>query len=355
MRFARGLHLAYCAALPGRGTWTETFAALRAGTDAVRARVCALNETLGLGLRLGDAAFNELSKHRCLAEFRRWLTEARCYVFTVDALPETARGSDWQRPERLAHLCRLLELLGVLLPEGVDGSVSVRPGPGRECAESELQAIYANLIHLAVHAAEISGQTGRRVQLALEPEMFGLFENTAETVRFLEPLVGAFPDQFGVCFDAGHFAFRFEEAVGVLAELEQAGVSVAKLRLGTAVRVRDGEAARQRLKAMGNGRPCPVAVRRGRGIPTFYRDLDAALSTPIGEGNEWRLQMALEEPGDGMLDTTANELPGVLDWLAVDPDRCSHLEGGVPFERSTEQAAREYQWAVGLLRECGLA
>ena len=63
----------------------------------------------------------------------------------------------------------------------------------------------------------------------------------------------------------------------------------------------------------------------------------------------------LREPGDGTLGTTADELPGVLDWLAADPERGPHLEVGSSSKSSTGQAMREYQWTVRLLRERGLA
>ena len=107
MRLARGLHLAHCADSPGRGTWAETFAALRVDATVLRSHARTPDKEFGLGLHLGDEAARELSTPRCLADFRRWLVKEQCNVSTVNAVPETAHGLDWQGPERLAHLCRL--------------------------------------------------------------------------------------------------------------------------------------------------------------------------------------------------------------------------------------------------------
>ncbi len=204
MRLARGWHLAYGSGVPTDAGWPERVRTIRDG-------VCPPDEELGLGLRLDEEAARELLSHGGLADFRRWLAAERCYVFTLDAPPAA-----WTGPESLVHACRLLDGLGELLPAGTDGSVSVSLIEARRSA-AELQAIYANLIHAAVHAAEVAGRTDRRVCLAV----------AAETPRFLEPLVDAFPDQFGAYLDAG----RASELVGALTGLDRAEIPVLKLRL----------------------------------------------------------------------------------------------------------------------------
>ena len=293
--------------------------------------------------------------------------------FHGEAVKEAVYRPDWTSPERLAYTCRLLDLLGELLPEDVEGSVSTLPGafkefiePGR--AEADLREIYANLIHCAVHAAEASGRTGRRLRLALEPEPLGLFENTAETVRFLAPLVESFPAQFGVCFDACHFAVEFEEPAEALGALTRAGIPVVKLHLSAALKTRDGMRARERLPAFADDVYLhQVAVRAGDAVPVVHKDLDRALATAVSEGDEWRVHfhVPLHCPADEVFGTTADALPGVLDWLAADPSRCPHLEmetytwevlpPALKTGSVTGQLVREYRWTLALLRERGLA
>lgn len=383
MRLAHGLHIAYCTNVHRGETWAETFAALRVHTLAVRDRVCPADEDYGIGLRLSDRASRELSEPRKLAEFRRWLVTERCYVFTINGFPygtfhgapvkEAVYRPDWTDPERLDYTCRLFDLLGELLPEGVFGSVSTLPGSFKEFiapadAGDALQRIYANLIRCAVHAAEVSGRTGRSLRLALEPEPLGLFENTAETVRFLQPLTEEFPGQFGVCFDACHFAVEFEEPARALEVFTKAGIPIVKLHLSAALKTRDGELSRRRLRMFADDVYLhQIAVRSGSSPIMIYKDLDQALASNRSAGDEWRVHfhVPLHSPPDEGFGTTADELPGVLDWLESDPSLCNHLEMEtytwevLPPDLRTpnvvDQLVREYDWTLGLLRERGLA
>ena len=383
MRLAHGLHLAYCTNVHRGETWPETFAALRTHTLAVRDRVCRPGEAYGIGLRLGDRASRELSAPGTLAEFRRWLDRENCYVFTINGFPygtfhgapvkESVYRPDWTDPARLAYTCRLFDLLGELLPSEMEGSVSTLPGSFKEFiepagTEGALQRIYANLIQCAVHAAEVSGRTGHPLRLALEPEPLGLFENTAETVRFLEPLVDAFPGQFGVCFDACHFAVEFEEPARALEAFTRAGIPVVKLHVSAAMKARDDARSRKRLGAFADDVYLHQVAVRGRSSPLMiYKDLAPALASAGTPGDPWRVHfhVPLHCPPDEDLGTTADELPGVFDWLAADPSRCPHLEMETytwevlpPNLRTpdvVDQIVREYEWTLDLLRERGLA
>ena len=383
MRLAHGLHLAYCTNVHRGETWAETFAALRTQTLAVRDRVCRPGEAYGIGLRLSDRASRELSEPGMLMEFRRWLDREHCYVFTVNGFPygtfhgapvkESVYRPDWTEHARLTYTCRLFDLLGELLPPGMEGSVSTLPGSFKEFiapenTENAVRQIYANLIQCAVHAAEVSGRTGRALRLALEPEPLGLFENTAETVRFLKPLVESFPGQFGVCFDACHFAVEFEEPARALAAFTEAGIPIVKLHLSAAMKARDSAASRKRLRAYADDVYLHQVAVRGESSPlVIYKDLDRALASDDSPGDEWRVHfhVPLHCPSDEVLGTTADALPSVFDWLAADPPRCPHLEMETytwevlpPNLRTpdvVDQLVREYEWTLALLRERGLA
>ena len=87
MRLDHGIHLAYCTNIHRGESWGETFAGLRDHALRVKQRVCP-DEPYSIGLRLGHDAAQEL-RHGdgVLDEFRRWMDENDCYVFTINGFP----------------------------------------------------------------------------------------------------------------------------------------------------------------------------------------------------------------------------------------------------------------------------
>src|SRR5215467_12614490 len=197
MKLNHGLHLAYCTNVHPGETWAQTFESLNRWTLAVKQQLLCSGQ-FAIGLRLSDEASRELSDAGKLLEFQRWLEKHNCYVFTINGFPfgrfhgtrvkEQVYLPDWTSPERLAYTNRLFDLLSQLLPPGLEGSVSTLPGSFKEFIVSQDQeaAIRANLWHCVEHIAETSRRTGRALHLGLEPEPFGYFENSPETIRFFE-------------------------------------------------------------------------------------------------------------------------------------------------------------------------
>jgi hypothetical protein len=171
MQLNHGLHLAYCTNVHRGETWAETFAALERHTLAVRTAVCP-NEPYAIGLRLSDAASRELIEPERLLEFQRWLDRHGCYVFTINGFPfgrfhgtrvkEQVYAPDWTAPSRLAYTNRLFDLLAVLVPDGVAGSVSTLPGSFKEFIRSpdQEEAMRGNLWRCVEHIASLSARTG---------------------------------------------------------------------------------------------------------------------------------------------------------------------------------------------------
>ena len=141
MRLNHGLHLAYCTNVHRGETWHETFDSLKTHTLAVRERVCP-RAPFAIGLRLSHHAARELSEHKALLEFQRWLEQNDCYVFTINGFPcgrfhgtrvkEQVYAPDWTSPERLDYTNLLFDLLAEILPAGFQGSVSTLPGSFKE-------------------------------------------------------------------------------------------------------------------------------------------------------------------------------------------------------------------------------
>ena len=136
MKLKHGLHLAYCTNIHRGESWPQTFESLQKYVLAVRDRL-GTKSPYAIGLRLGADAARELSEPATLAGFRRWLDAEQCYVFTINGFPygrfhgtrvkEQVYAPDWTTPERVAYTNLLFDLLGEIVPDGVEGSVSTVP------------------------------------------------------------------------------------------------------------------------------------------------------------------------------------------------------------------------------------
>ncbi|MBI3875007.1 MAG: metabolite traffic protein EboE, partial [Verrucomicrobia bacterium] len=251
MKLKHGLHLAYCTNIHRGESWAQTFDSLQKYVLAVRRRVCA-DKPYAIGLRLGADAARELSDAATLLAFQRWLDAEQCYVFTINGFPygrfhgtrvkEQVYAPDWTTRERLDYTNLLFDLLGEIVPAGVEGSVSTVPVSFKEFLRDEAQvaAARANLWRCVEHIERVSKRTGKQFHLGLEPEPLCYLETTPETVTFFEQLRADRPgdarlDQFlGVNYDCCHLGVEFEEAHEALGRLRGAGIKISKLHLSNA-------------------------------------------------------------------------------------------------------------------------
>ena len=303
-------------------------------THAVRVkeRVCP-DEPFGLGLRLSARAAEELAA--APEALRDELAVAGMYAFTVNGFPygrfhgtrvkEDVYLPDWTTKERLAYTITLAEILAVLLPEDLHGTISTSPlvyGKSLPTAATE------NLLAASRHLETLRERTGRTVLLALEPEPDCYLETTAEVLAFFEMLRarlgGARPGHLGVCLDTCHHAVNFERPADVLARLCEGGVSVPKIQISAALRVPEDHPAPALLEPFAEEVYLhQTRVRNAMGLHSFP-DLPAALqSAPEGE---WRthFHVPLHFAGSGGLTTTADQLDAEFFAAAAGPGR--HLE-----------------------------
>ncbi len=388
MKLNHGLHLAYCTNVHRGEGWDETFASLKRHTLAVKERVCP-DAAYGIGLRLGNRASIELSDGARLLEFRKWLEENGCYVFTMNGFPfgqfhgarvkENVYRPDWTSPERLAYTNRLFDLLAELTPPGVAGSVSTLPGSFKEfiTEPGQERRIRDNLWQCVEHIAKVSARTGRGLHLGVEPEPLGWFENSAETIRFFEQMRSEhagdarLDEHLGVNYDACHFAIEFEEPARALGALREHGIKISKLHLSSALKTRPTPEARRALAGFADGVYLhQVVARAADGRLRVFKDLEPALNEPAADAareTEWRVHfhIPLHSPATEWYETTADHVTGALDWLKADPARCAHLEmetytwevlpAGLKERSVVDQLAAEYEWILKRLAECGLA
>jgi hypothetical protein len=385
MKLNHDLHLAYCTNIHRAESWPETLAALQEFTLAVRDRVCP-GRPFAIGLRLSDLASRELSQPAPLLEFRRWLDRNNCYIFTMNGFPygqfhgrrvkEQVYRPDWTSDDRVNYTNRLFDLLGQLVPPGIEGSVSTVPGSFKEfiTTDDQLRRIRDNIFRCVRHIASVGAQTGRRLHLGLEPEPLGLLETTVETVAFFDRLRAEHPNDsrleefLGVNYDTCHLAVEFENPAASLARLRRHGVKISKLHLSSALKLRPAPDSLAALTAFADDTWLHQVVSRAAdGKLTRHKDLDAALAAPKSPVEEWRIHfhIPLHSPPSAWFDNTTDHLLGVLDVLQADPHLCSHLEMEtytwevLPPELKSRsvvgQLGAEYDWCLNALKGRGLA
>jgi hypothetical protein len=389
MKLKHGLHLAYCTNIHRGESWAQTFDTLQKCTLAVRQKVSP-NQPYAIGLRLGADAARELSDKATLLAFQKWLEAHHCYVFTINGFPygrfhgarvkEQVYAPDWATRERLDYTNLLFDLLGQIVPAGVEGSVSTVPVSFKEFVKDErhVREARANLWRCVEHIERVSRQTGRTLHLGLEPEPLCYLETTAESVKFFEQLRADRPgdlrldEHLGINYDCCHLAIEFENPSEAIGRLLQHRIKISKLHLSSALKVNPTPDVRQALRAFADDIYFHQVISKSPdGAIKRYRDLDAALALhnqlPPWLNDEWRIHfhIPLHSLPTMLFDNTADHLLGVLDLLEANPKLCSHMEMEtytwevMPPEMKNrnvvDQLVAEYEWTLKQLKARGLA
>jgi hypothetical protein len=392
-----GSHLSYCTNIHPGESWAEIRGNLERHVPPVKRRICP-DAPFGLGLRLSHAAARELSRPEAMTEFGDFLRREHLYVFTINGFPygpfhgarvkQEVYLPDWRDEARLEYTNRLADLLAQWRPPGAPagGSISTVPGAFRTAAATAADAeqIAELLIRHVAHLVTIERDTGRRIVLALELEPCCVLETVADAVAYfrrylhcdraavrLAELTGlalaaassALHDHLGVCLDLCHAAVEFEDPAQCFAELEQAGIAVAKIQVTAGLRIaRVTAAATEALRRFDDGVYLHQVVERGpHGLHRFV-DLGEALAAGGWRSGdcEWRVHFHVPV-FIGELDGFSSTQPFVREALALhrQRSRSPHLEvetytwsvlpeehRRVPVEAAI---ARELEWVIGEL------
>jgi hypothetical protein len=177
-------------------------------------------------------------------------------------------------------------------------------------------------------------------------------------------------EHLGVNYDTCHLAVEYERPANVLARFHEHDVRVSKLHFSSALKVLANAETRAALRGFCEPVYFHQVIERGANATlTRYRDLDAALDSPLADGTppEWRIHfhVPLHCPPTPMFNTTSDHLLKVMDALAADPTLCSHIEMEtytwevMPPEMKNrsvvDQLVAEYEWTLKELRQRGLA
>lgn len=387
MRLANNAHLSYCTNVHPGKDWEETFRSLQQDVLAVRRNVSPSSE-YAIGLRLSASAARELSDSATLSNFKNWLEQNNCYIFTINGFPygdfhgqpvkELAYSPDWTSPERLSYTKQLFEILAELLPPGVSGSVSTVPGSfkGFIKSQDQIEAIFENLYQVYQHIEKLSQKKGIDLHLGLEPEPLCLFETTPETLKFFDRFLDGRKDaeqirqRIGVNYDTCHLALQYETAAESLNRYAAEGIRLSKIHLSCALKARDlGSETLSQLESFCEPTYLHQVIAKSKTLTgaepstriDAYTDLPEALAARrSGNDNaqEWRIHFHIPlhaEPAPPLL-STKDHLLDTLDYLAANPTACQHLEmetytwAVMPSQlHSTsvvDQVTAEYRWLL---------
>jgi sugar phosphate isomerase/epimerase len=392
MHLKHGMHLAYCTNVHAAETWAAVRRVLQEEVLAVKAKVAPGAEPFGVGLWLAAEAAQELAEPAARAELSALLAQKGLYVFTLNGFPygkfhgervkEQVYRPDWTEPARREHTVRLFDLLAALLPKDVaTGSVSTLPGSfkGFGLDSSAQEEMFRQLAQCAAEIDRLRDRHGRDLVLGLEPEPLGWLETTAETVDFFwkfflrKDTPRCAREIIGVTYDACHLAVEYEDAGQSLGMLRDAGIRLAKVHFSSALRVEPTDAGLAALRRFDE--PVylhQVVARAADGALRRFEDLPEALAwaeevSVAARGQEWRVHfhVPLQATPEPPLGDTREHLAAVMDFLAREPEACTHLEMETytwavlpePLRavRVEEQVAAEYAWTLRELKRRGLA
>lgn len=399
----RPYHLTYCTNIHPGEDWAQVFQNLHTYIPPLKQKL-ASDVPFGIGLRLANCASKALLIGDALQQFKTWLGQEDCYVFTLNGFPyggfhrqvvkDQVYAPDWSTGDRLAYTQRLIAILAALLPEGMDGGISTVPLSYKPWWQSDqdkqawvFEQSSVHLAHVAADMAQIEETTGKQLHLDLEPEPDALLENADEVIAFFQDWLLPLGSQYlqrdhgvsgaiaetwlrrhiRVCYDTCHFAVEFEHPTNALAKFQSAGIAIGKFQLSSAIRIPIPEESskrqilRQQLDAFAESTYLhQVIERRSPGTLHHYPDLrDALTAIETTNATEWRTHFHVPIFIDHYppFASTQDHITAILKHLPQVPD-CTHLEietytwDVLPAEMKIDILAsiqREYEWVLKVL------
>jgi hypothetical protein len=259
-------HLTYCTNIHAGEKWHDHFSILQENIPTIK-KALSPDEPFGIGLRLANEASLEL-QNKNLDDFKKWLKENDCYVFTMNGFPyggfhrtkvkDHVHSPDWTTQDRLNYTLRLFHILSALLPEGQEGGISTSPLTYRHWHKEHkevFETATANIIRVAEELIKIKNKTGQILHLDIEPEPDGLLESGPEFIewynKYLIPAgVPGLQEHIRLCYDVCHFAVGYEDHQAVVNELERQGIKVGKIQISSALKASmpDDKSKREAVK-----------------------------------------------------------------------------------------------------------
>jgi hypothetical protein len=325
MLIAGTFHLTYCTNIHPGESWSEIFSQLELHVPYIKKKICPL-KPFGVGLRLSDLASRELSEKKNLSEFKSWLKDHDCYVFTMNGfvyggfhhavVKDRVHFPDWTTSERFEYTLRMFRILAELLPRGMEGGISTSPLSYRKwhdgAAKNRVcEKASSFLAGIAEALEKIRLKTGKTLHLDIEPEPDGLLENTDEAVAFFTNYLFPqakkdFPsskaeniirEHIRICYDICHSAVMYENPGEILKKFSRSGIRIGKIQISSALKVKCPPLNEERKKISDLLKPFAESTylhqtvqRNADNTFTRYTDLPFALQHISDAGaTEWRI------------------------------------------------------------------
>lgn len=362
--------LGYCTNVHAGVSLEEVQANLLAHALPVKREVSP-DTPMGVGLWFAcDAAVALIEKPEKIGELRKWLTDQGLFAYTLNGFPygnfhdtvvkTKVYEPTWATRERYDYTLALATILSELLPDDAsEGSISTLPlgWPSEANLRKDLEspavldetfakACAANLRNLTHYLARIELDTGKCIHINLEPEPGCALDTAAGMVDYFDRYLLGTPDDettlgyLRVCHDVCHNAVMFEPQKEAIEAYRRAGISVGKVQLSSAIRVKfddldagDRADAIVQLQSFCEDRyQHQTSIQYADGSSAFYADLPDAIAdankTPEAASNgEWRVHFHVPVYLDsfGAIQTTRDDVIACMD--AITPtDAVNHYE-----------------------------
>jgi hypothetical protein len=348
-------HLTYCTNIHAGESWSAHFKVLQTFLPAIKEQVAPL-QRMGIGLRVSEEASRTLIQPAELAAFKDWLKQEQLYVFTMNGFPygafhqtsvkDLVHQPDWTTNERLSYTKRLFDILAVLLPEGMHGSISTSPLSYRHwephnCQERRNVATQ-NIVAVAIYLRQIEQEKGIHLHLDIEPEPDGLLENGDEFLDwYINDLIptgsrllsaahhlsdveaaGILKRYIQLCYDVCRFAVGYEQHEEIIEAIRSEGIQIGKIQASAAIKASMSPLRedRNQLKEVFNAfnedtyLHQVIAKTTENGL-IRYRDLpDALLDVDNPDVEEWRahFHVPLFIDNYGNIASTQNDVRQIL-------------------------------------------
>jgi hypothetical protein len=264
-------HLTYCTNIHPGESWQDHFDALQQHVPVVK-KTISPDQPFGIGLRLSNKASVQLAKEDALQNFRQWLQEQSCYVFTINGFPygsfhqtivkDKVHEPDWTTMQRVDYTIRLAQILAAVLPDKIEGGISTSPLTYRHWQKSrgDREAAFAratcHMLQVVKALIKLKVSTGKTIHFDIEPEPDGLLESGTEFLewynKYLLPMgttylqeqlqfdksdaEKAIKEHVQLCYDVCHFAVGYERHVEVLQQLQLQQIKVGKIQISAALK-----------------------------------------------------------------------------------------------------------------------
>jgi hypothetical protein len=400
MTFKKGFHLTYCTNIHPGETWDETFGNLKEYIPSIKEKVNP-GRPFGIGLRVSDIAARELLANDNLFRFRQWLEANGLYVFTINGFPyggfhrtivkDKVHLPDWNSRERIEYTARLIKILNILLPQGVEGGISTSPVSYRHWFKTNEQmdhVLRKAAFHFAVvveYLMQVKSESGKVIHLDIEPEPDGIVEDTRGMINFYnnwllpvgvkylseirkvstQEAEAAIREHIRVCFDVCHASVVFENPVEMLMRYMKEKIRIGKIQLSAALKFRtagtDLKDLTSKLRSLSDKIYLHQVAGMHQGEIKRYKDLPDMLNEKeFTACEEWRIHyhVPLFLSTYGILESTQEDIlnvfqllqhQSVTNALEIETYTWSVLPDEVKMDL-TESIVNEFKWVLDSMK-----